>query len=90
MSLVVSGLGRTGLLAVSLIPTKFSPFLFKSNRAGIGLVEVGEGGAGLPGMGVLGICLLPFQPSFFRRFENSLTGIGLQEIGLSEIGVDGS
>lgn len=88
--MAVSELGGAGLFAASLPPAMPSLLLLDSSLAGIGLVAVGEGGAGLPGMGVLGICHLPFHPPLLRKLENSLSGIGLHETGLSGIGLDGS
>lgn len=59
----VSGLGGIGLFAASLLPPGLPLLLLESSLGGIGLVEVGEGGAGLPGMNFLGIRSLSFQPS---------------------------
>lgn len=58
----VSGLGGIGLFTASLLPPRL-PLLLESSLGGIGLVEVGEGGAGLPGMNFLGIRSLSFQLS---------------------------
>lgn len=77
----MSGLGGTGLYAISLFPVGLSLLLLESSLGGIGLVEVGEGGAGLPGMNFLGVRPRSFQSSCFLKPERSLSGIGLQDTG---------
>lgn len=88
--MVLNGLGGPGLFAASLLPAGLSFLLLESSLGGIGLVAVGDGGAGLPGWDVSESCLLPFQPSFLRKLDSNLSGIGLHETGLPGTGLGGS